>query len=101
MTARKRPVHRLGDLLPGIASRLGLDEELEAARGLASSLVASRALGPGMAEPTTMKSTPLERVFDPVDGRVTLTVSAEVDSRSRSLIRPCWISSRVAMGGLV
>jgi len=33
---RKRPVHRLADLLPGLASQLGLDEELEAARGLAS-----------------------------------------------------------------
>ena len=50
-------------------------------------------LGPGMLEPTTMKSTPLERVFDPVDGRVTLTVSAEVDSRSRSLIRPSWTNA--------
>jgi predicted nucleic acid-binding Zn ribbon protein len=36
MTGRKRPVHRLGDLLPGIASQLGLDEELDAALGLAS-----------------------------------------------------------------
>jgi hypothetical protein len=33
---KRRPVHRLGDLLPGIASQLGLDEELRAARGLAS-----------------------------------------------------------------
>ncbi len=32
MSNRKRPVHRLGDLLPGIASQLGLDEELEVAR---------------------------------------------------------------------
>lgn len=36
MTGRKRPVHRLGDLLPGLASRLGLDEELEAARAVSS-----------------------------------------------------------------
>ncbi len=36
MNARKRPVHRLGDLLPGIASQLGLDEELKAARAMAS-----------------------------------------------------------------
>ena len=36
MGSRKRPVHRLADLLPGIATQLGLDEELEAARGLAS-----------------------------------------------------------------
>lgn len=36
MSGRKRPVHRLGDLLPGIATQLGLDEELQAARGLAS-----------------------------------------------------------------
>jgi predicted nucleic acid-binding Zn ribbon protein len=36
VSGRKRPVHRLGDLLPGIASQLGLDEELDAARGLAS-----------------------------------------------------------------
>ena len=36
MSGRKRPVHRLGDLLPGIASQLGLEEELEAARAAAS-----------------------------------------------------------------
>jgi len=36
VNTRKRPVHRLGDLLPGIATQLGLDEELEAARGVAS-----------------------------------------------------------------
>jgi hypothetical protein len=36
VSSRKRPVHRLGDLLPGLATQLGLDEELEAARGLAS-----------------------------------------------------------------
>lgn len=36
MSARKRPVHRLGDLLPGIASQLGLDEELRAARAMSS-----------------------------------------------------------------
>ena len=34
--SRKRPVHRLGDLLPGIASQLGLNEELDAARAVAS-----------------------------------------------------------------
>lgn len=34
--SRKRPVHRLSDLLPGIATQLGLDEELDAARGVAS-----------------------------------------------------------------
>lgn len=33
---KRRPVHRLADLLPGIASQLGLDEELRAARGLSS-----------------------------------------------------------------
>lgn len=33
---KRRPVHRLADLLPGIASQLGLDEELSAARGLSS-----------------------------------------------------------------
>lgn len=36
MAARKRPVHRLGDLLPGIASQLGLDAELQAARAISS-----------------------------------------------------------------
>ena len=36
MSARKRPVHRLADLLPGLASRLGLEEELQAARAMAS-----------------------------------------------------------------
>ena len=36
MNTRKRPVHRLGDLLPGIASQLGLDEELQAARAISS-----------------------------------------------------------------
>ena len=33
---RKRPVHHIGDLLPGLASRLGLDEELRAARAISS-----------------------------------------------------------------
>ena len=36
MNTRKRPVHRLADLLPGLASQLGLDEELDAARAAAS-----------------------------------------------------------------
>ena len=36
MNTRKRPVHRLADLLPGLASQLGLDEELDAARAVAS-----------------------------------------------------------------
>jgi len=36
MSSRKRPVHRLGDLLPGIAAQLGLDEELQRARAMAS-----------------------------------------------------------------
>jgi uncharacterized membrane-anchored protein len=34
--SRRRPVHRIGDLLPGLASELGLDEELRAARAIAS-----------------------------------------------------------------
>lgn len=33
---RRRPVHRLGDLLPGIASQLGLTEELRSARAMSS-----------------------------------------------------------------
>jgi predicted nucleic acid-binding Zn ribbon protein len=33
---RKRPVHRIGDLLPGLATQLGLDEELRAARAYSS-----------------------------------------------------------------
>ena len=33
---RKRPLHRVGDLLPGLASQLGLDEELQAARAMSS-----------------------------------------------------------------
>lgn len=33
---KRRPLHRLADLLPGLATQLGLDEELRAARGLAS-----------------------------------------------------------------
>jgi hypothetical protein len=36
VSGRRRPVHRLGDLLPGIATQLGLDAELMAARGVAS-----------------------------------------------------------------
>ncbi len=36
MASRKRPVHHIGDLLPGIASQLGLDEELRAARAISS-----------------------------------------------------------------
>ena len=42
---------------------------------------------------------PFVRVFEPVVGRSTLSVSPDVDDRSRSAIRPCVISSRVAMGG--
>jgi hypothetical protein len=33
---RKRPVYRLSELLPGLATRLGLDEELRAARAMSS-----------------------------------------------------------------
>jgi hypothetical protein len=36
MSTRKRPVYRLGELLPGIASQLGLEEELQAARAIDS-----------------------------------------------------------------
>lgn len=36
MSMRRRPPRRIGDLLPGIASRLGLDEELRAARAISS-----------------------------------------------------------------
>jgi len=34
--SRKRPVHRLADLLPGLATQLGLDQELQAARAVSS-----------------------------------------------------------------
>jgi hypothetical protein len=34
--SRRRPVHRVGDLLPGLASELGLTEELRAARAISS-----------------------------------------------------------------
>jgi predicted nucleic acid-binding Zn ribbon protein len=33
---RRRSVQRIGDLLPGLASQLGLDEELRAARAMSS-----------------------------------------------------------------
>ena len=33
---RKRPFRRIGDLLPGVAERLGLEEELRRARAMAS-----------------------------------------------------------------
>ena len=33
---RRRPVRRVGDLLPGIALRLGLEEELRFARAMSS-----------------------------------------------------------------
>jgi hypothetical protein len=36
VTQRKRPVHHIGELLPGLATRLGLDRELEAARAISS-----------------------------------------------------------------
>jgi len=36
MASRKRPVRHIGELLPGIASQLGLDEELQAARAISS-----------------------------------------------------------------
>jgi hypothetical protein len=35
-TRRRRPVHRLADLLPGLAMQLGLDEQLQAARAMSS-----------------------------------------------------------------
>jgi hypothetical protein len=34
--SRRRPPQRIGELLPGLAARLGLDEELETARAMAS-----------------------------------------------------------------
>ena len=64
----------------------------------ATSAVASRTRGPGDDEPATTKSTPFVRVFEPVVGRVTLRVSLDVERRSRSALRPCVISSRLAMG---
>jgi hypothetical protein len=33
---RRRPPQRIGELLPGLASRLGLDEELKAARAMSA-----------------------------------------------------------------
>lgn len=33
---RRRPLQRIGDLLPGLASQLGLDDELRAARAMSS-----------------------------------------------------------------
>ena len=54
MSGRKRPVHRLGDLLPGIASQLGLDEELDAARGLASWTRIVEELVPAAAGPSRL-----------------------------------------------
>lgn len=36
MVSRKRPVRHIGELLPGIASQLGLDQELKAARAISS-----------------------------------------------------------------
>jgi hypothetical protein len=33
---RRRPLYRVGDLLPGLASQLGFDEELRAARAMSS-----------------------------------------------------------------
>jgi hypothetical protein len=36
MTSRKRPMRRIGDLLPTTAAALGLDEELRFARAMAS-----------------------------------------------------------------
>lgn len=45
MTGRRRPMQRLGDLIPDIARRLGLEEELRHSRTLATfdALVAERA----------------------------------------------------------
>lgn len=34
--SRRRPLHRIGDLLPGLASELGLGEELRGARAISS-----------------------------------------------------------------
>jgi hypothetical protein len=36
MTSRRRPMRRLGDLLPGMAAELGLEEELRLARGMST-----------------------------------------------------------------
>ena len=35
-TSRNRPPRRIGELLPGIAQQLGLEEELRSARAMAS-----------------------------------------------------------------
>jgi predicted nucleic acid-binding Zn ribbon protein len=35
-SSRKRPARRIGELLPGIAQQLGLEQELEQARALSS-----------------------------------------------------------------
>jgi len=45
MTGRRRPMQRLGDLIPDVARRLGLEEELRQSRTLATfdALVAERA----------------------------------------------------------
>lgn len=36
MASRRRPVKRIGELLPGIAQQLGLEDELESARAMSS-----------------------------------------------------------------
>ena len=46
-------------------------------------------------------STPLDRVCEPVLGCEIPSVSADVDRRSGSAIRPYVTSRRVAMGALV
>ena len=45
MTSRRRPMQRIGDLIPDTARRLGLEEELRTARALATfgAIVAERA----------------------------------------------------------
>ena len=45
MTGRRRPMERLGDLIPDVARRLGLEDELRRSRALATfdALVAERA----------------------------------------------------------
>ena len=45
MTSRRRPMERIGDLIPEAARRLGLDEELRLARAIATfaAIVAERA----------------------------------------------------------
>ena len=93
MSSRRRPMQRLGDLIPEAARRLGLDDELRLARAIAtwSAIVAERV-------PAAAGSTRLNRLdgFALVVECDSPIVGQELRMRSTELLA----AFRAAPGGL-